>query len=169
MRSLMAGVALVLALGPLLFADDKTPAEGALLGLSARAANTAEKDAFGLGEAIAGRVNGVVAEEPAKDGPAAAIRAGDAILALDANRLYSNDDLQDFVRAAKPGQKVKVLLKRADSKKEETVEVTLGSTPAAKETKIVWQFAGPAQLEAALALAKKDGRKVLVGISGAET
>lgn len=167
MRILMAGAALVLALS--LFADDKAPAEVASLGVTARAANAGEKDALGLGDAIAGRVNGVIAEEPAKDGPAAAIKPGDAILALDANRLYSNDDLLDFVRAAKPGQKVKVLLKRADSKKEETVEVTLGSAPAPKETKIAWQFAGPAQFDAALAFAKKDGKKVLVGISGAET
>lgn len=167
MRFLTACAALVLALS--LFADDKAPAEVASLGVTARAANASEKDALSLGDAIAGRVNGVIAEEPAKDGPAAAIKPGDAILALDGNRLYSNDDLLDFVRAAKPGQKVKVSLKRADSKKEETVEITLGSAPAAKQTKIAWQFAGPAQFEAALALAKKDGKKVLVGISGAET
>src|SRR6185436_11198536 len=106
-----------------------------------------------------------------KDGPAseAGIVAGDALLALDANRIYSNDDIQDFVRAAKPGQRVKVLVRRAESKKEETVEVTLGSVPAPKEAHIEWTFAGPAQLDAALALAKKEGKKVLVGLSGAET
>jgi S1-C subfamily serine protease len=169
MRSYLSSTALVLTLGLLLFAEDKPPAEVARFGAAARAASTPEKEALGLGDAIAGRVNGVIAEEPAKDGPAAAIKAGDAILALDGNRLYSNDDLLDFVRTAKPGQKVKVLLKRAESKKEETVEITLGAAPAPKETKIAWQFAGPAQFDAALALAKKEGKKVLVGISGAET
>lgn len=154
------------------FADEPKPEpEAATLGLGSRAASKEEQSAFKLGDAIAGRVNGVVAEDVAADGAAAkaGIGKGDAVLAVDGNRLYSDDDLQDFVRAAKPGQKVKAVVRRAESKKEETVEVTLGAGKAAAATGISWQFAGPAQLDAALALAKKDGKKVLIGISGAET
>ena len=91
------------------------------------------------------------------------------MLAADSNRLYSDDDLQDFVATAKADQKVKFTLKRADTKKEETVEVTLGAGALPKQPHLMWQYAGPAQLEAALAQAKKDGKKVMVGISGAET
>jgi S1-C subfamily serine protease len=174
MRRFAACLVFAAALTRFLPAEDPKPEkvpQAAVLGAGTRAPDASEKAAFKLGDPLAGRVNGQIVDEVTKDGPAAAagIVAGDAILALDANRLYSNDDLQDFVRAAKPGQKVKVLLRRGESKQEETVEVVLGSAPAPKEAHIEWTFAGPAQLDAALALAKKEGKKVLVGLSGAET
>ncbi|MEK7465792.1 MAG: PDZ domain-containing protein [Planctomycetota bacterium] len=175
MRKLAGGIVLAVSFASLAIAEDPKPEAkpppAALFGAGTRAPDASEKAALSLGDPLAGRVNGQIVEEVAKDGPAGAagITAGDAILALDANRIYSSDDLQDFVRAAKPEQKVKVLLRRGESKKEETVEVTLGSQPRPKEARIEWTFAGPAQLDAALALAKKEGKKVLVGLSGAET
>ncbi|KAF0244302.1 MAG: Peptidase S1C [Planctomycetota bacterium] len=174
MRKLAAFLALVASSATLLVAEDPKPEKAprtALFGAGTRAPDASEKAAFKLGDALAGRVNGQIVEAVAKDSPAATagIAVGDAILALDSNRIYSSDDLLDFLRAAKPEQKVKVLVRRGESKKEESVEVTLGSEAAAKEAHIQWTFAGPAQMDAALALAKKEGKKVLVGLSGAET
>lgn len=170
MKKGLVAAALALAVGwPA--AEEKKAPKPAALGLEARAPSKQEKADFGLGDALAGRVNGTVVESVEKDGPAAAagVKAGDVLLALDDNRLYSNDDLQDFVRASEAGQVVKALLKRAVGKKEETVELTLGAAAAATEKKIDWEFAGPAQMDEALALAKKEKKKVMVGISGAET
>ena len=60
-------------------------------------------------------------------------------------------------------------LKRGDTLKEETVAVTLGSEDGAAWSGVAWTYAGPEQLDDALAEAKKSGKKVLVGASGAET
>ncbi len=48
--------------------------------------------------------------------------------------------------------------------------VSLGANKVEnKDKQFTWQYAGVGQLNAALAAAKKDGKLVLVGLSGAET
>jgi len=147
------------------------PSGPAFLGLTTRAATEDEKKTFKLGDAIAGRVNGTVVEEVAADGPAAkaGIARGDVVLVIDSNRIYSDDDVQDFVRAASAGRKIAVLLRRPALASDELVNVILGAAEGAPPAGIHWEFAGPSQLDAALAEAKKRCTRVMVGISGAET
>jgi PDZ domain-containing secreted protein len=67
----------------------------------------------------------------------------DVVVKFDKNELYSEDDIADFLLVSKPGQKVVVKVQRAKTDKLATVRLELGS--------------------------KKEGRLVLVGLSGAET
>lgn len=161
----------VVCFGLVVVAEEPPAEKHAVLGAASRSPSKDETKALGLGNAIAGRVNGQVVTEVEKGGPAesAGLKAGDALLALGDNLVYSRDDVDDFLRAAAPGAEVKVRVMRAESKKEETLTVTLGSEKGGAFTGIRWDFAGPGQLDEALAAAKKDGKKVLVGISGAET
>lgn len=171
-RGLRRAVAAALVMaGGWLGAEEKKPERVAFAGLVTRGAEDDEKAEFGLGAEIAGRANGVVVETVVKGGPAeaAGIEVGDVVLAFDENRPYSDDELQDCVRSAKAGQKVRVLLKRREGKTEEAVELTLGSTDAPEGRRIAWRYAGPAQMQDALALAKQEGKLVMVGVSGAET
>jgi C-terminal processing protease CtpA/Prc len=114
---------------------------------------------------------GQVVTEVEKGGPAdkAGIGVGDVILKLNENRIYSQDNIRDFLRVTAPETSVRILLKKAGEEKEETLSVILGKSESAEAKGIAWQFASLEQLEPALALAKKEGRKVLIGISGAET
>jgi C-terminal processing protease CtpA/Prc len=144
----------------------------AFLGAETRAPTMEEATRYGL-KGNRGRPNGQVVTAIQKGGPAesAGVQKGDILLRLDANEIFSRDDLDDFVRVSKPGVTVKLLLKR-DSKEME-LPLTLGERPLneqeAKASRFAWDFAGPAQLDAALKQAKKEGKSVLVGLSGAET
>ncbi len=92
---------------------------------------------------------------------------------LDENAITSNDAIRDFLRVTKPGQKVRVTLKRAETLKTEEVHVKLGrrriAAEEARKSRFTWNFAGLAQLNQALAYAKKQNKQVIVGLSGAET
>jgi len=100
----------------------------------------------------------------------ATLAASDVLLILDANKVFSRDDIEDFLRVSQPGAQVKVLVKRAGTYKEETVTVTLGAKKVEdKDKHFAWQFAGLGQLDAAQAAAKKDGKLVFVGLSGSDT
>jgi S1-C subfamily serine protease len=138
--------------------------EQAVLGVETRAPGADEARRAGLPQGV--RIQGQIVTSVESKSPAekAGIKAGDILLTLDANALYSRDDLLDFVAAAKPGAKVKAAVRRGE--KDETVEIELGRRKAAA---FPWEFAGLAQLDAAREAAKKAGKRVLVGLSGAET
>ncbi len=154
-------IALVLALAL------QSDAKAAHLGLESRAPTQKEGKDLGL-PVLVGRHLGQIVESVEKDGPAAkaGLQEGDIVLQLDENKLYSRDELDDFVATAKPGAKVRAKVKRGD--KEEDVAVALGERR--REAKaVVWEYSGPAQLAAAIEEAKKRRTLVLIGISGAET
>jgi predicted metalloprotease with PDZ domain len=150
----------------------ETPApKGAGIGVESRAATAEEAKTYGLDQ-LKGCPAGQFVSAVEKGGPAekAGLQAGDMLVALDANKFYSRDDLDDFLRVSEPGAKVKATVKRAGTFKEETLTVTLGaSTKAASNGQFRWQYAGVGQLDQALAAAKKANKPVLVGLSGAET
>ena len=146
------------------------PPKAAVLGAESRAPTAEEAKTYGLA-GLHGRPAGLYITGVEKGRPAdkAGLAEGDVLLSLEANKFFSRDDLDDFLRTARPGSKVKALVKRADTFSEETVTVTLGSGPAANGGHFSWQFAGTAQLDRALAAAKKENKLVLIGLSGAET
>jgi S1-C subfamily serine protease len=134
------------------------------LGVETRQLTRAEAQELGLAT-LAGRPQGRRVTSVRKEGPAdkAGIREGDTIVSLNGGLLYSQDDLDDLLRSAKPGAKAKAAL--AGGKE---IEVTLGEAQG-EPPKFRWDYAGPARLDDALAQAKKEGKLVLVGLSGAET
>jgi predicted metalloprotease with PDZ domain len=162
-------------------ADEAKPTTAAL-GAETRIPTGEEAKAYGLSRhkltlppgfvmTGVGCTNGQYVKAVERDGPAdkAGLKQGDVILSLDSNKLYSRDDLADFLRVMKPGAKVRALVKRARTFKEEKVTLTLGTGPELSGKGIVWQHAGLSQLDAALTAAKKDRKLVLVGLSGGDT
>jgi serine protease Do len=143
----------------------------ASLGAETRNCTQEDAKAYGLGRQKVGCINGQYVKAVDKDGPAdkAGLKEGDVILSLDSNRLYSRDDLLDFLGVTKAEAKVEVLVKRAGTFKEEKVSFTLSTAPGPSGKGIVWQYSGLGQLDAALAIAKKEGKPVVVGLSGADT
>lgn len=143
------------------------PKKVAVLGFESRAPSLQEAKERNL--PIDVRVNGQMVTGVVKGGPAdrAGLQKGDMILKLDENAIYSRDDIDDFERAAKPGQKVKVHLQRDKAME---IELALGEREAAaEEVGFAWQYASLGQLDAALKDAKEQKKAVLVGLSGAET
>ncbi len=149
------------------------PKYATYLGLSSRAPTVEEVEAFDLELRV--RHRGQIVQRVKEGSPAAraGLKPGDAIISFDNNDLYSFDDVRDFVRVSRPGQKVRVRLKHKGSAKEVVVRVELGrkklSGQRAKREELQWNFASLAQLEDALEQAKKLKKPLLVGISGAET
>ena len=147
------------------------PAKADTLGAELRLPTADEAKEYQLAKLV-GKVQGQYVSRVEKDGPAekVGLKAGDVLLVLDANKVFSHDDVEDFLRVSQPGAEVKVLVKRAGTYKEEMVTVTLGANKVEdKDKHFTWQFAGLGQLDPALAAAKKDGKLVLVGLSGADT
>jgi predicted metalloprotease with PDZ domain len=151
-------------------ADEARPKRLAALGAETRLPTANEVKTYQLARLI-GKVQGQYVSTLAKDGPAenAGLKAGDVLLALDANTICSRDDLEDFLRVSAPGTKVRALVKRAGTFQQERVTVTLGTGPEASAQGLTWQYAGHAQLDAALAASKKEGKPLLIGLSGADT
>jgi S1-C subfamily serine protease len=143
----------------------------ASLGAATRAPTKEEVDKLGLKVDVCAR--GQVVTEVAEGGAAAksGLVAGDVIVKLDRVELFSEDDVADILRVNSPGKTVEAAVLRAASKKEEVLQMALGSQEVAapEAARMEWQFASLANLDAALAKAKKEGRLVLVGLSGAET
>jgi C-terminal processing protease CtpA/Prc len=154
-----------------LLADEETAAKRATLGAETRVPTADEVKTYQLSKLV-GKVQGQYVSGMDKSGPAekAGLKVGDVLLSLDANKVFSRDDIEDFLRVSRPDSKVKVLVKRADTYKEETVTLALGTAKTEdKDKHFTWQYAGLGQLDAALGAAKKDGKLVLVGLSGADT
>lgn len=116
---------------------------------------------------LQGRLVDSVSEESAAE--AAGIRSGDVLLQLDEMALYSQDDIDDFVSVHQPGDRVRATVVRGATHQREELPVELGAGPARSKDGIDWQYASLAQLPAALELARAEKKKVLVGLSGAET
>lgn len=156
------------ALSVLSFADEGD-VRGAALGIGTKQPTKEEGVDFKL-EAIAGRWCGRLVTSVEEDGPAskAGLAVGDVLVRIGANDLYSQDDLDDVLRVAQRGAEATLVVKRAGTHEEESLTTTLDAATAAGDG-LTWHFAGPGQIEEALALAKKEGKTVLVGLSGAET
>jgi serine protease Do len=130
-----------------------------------------EANAYQLATLV-GRTQGQYITGVEKGGSAqkAGLKAGDVVLALDDNKVYSRDDVEDFLQVSQPDSKVKLLVKRAGTYKVEAVTITLGAKEVEdKQRHFTWQYAGQGQMDAALAAARRDGKLVLVGLSGADT
>ena len=143
----------------------------ASLGIKSRAPSRKEVKELGLKWEV--RAQGQIVTEVSEDDAAAkaGIQKGDVLLQLDDNEIFSLDDIADFLRVSKPGQKVDLRLWRAKNSEQETLSVSLGSKQvrAASKPELEWQFASLGQLAAALAEAKNADKLLLVGLSGAET
>lgn len=148
--------------------EKEQPRKEGDLGFQTRAPTIEEARNRGLPVDV--RVQGQVIESLKAGGPAdeAGLAKGDVILKLNENRLYSRDHLEDFLRVTLPGTTVTATVRRAGADKDTELKVVLGERES-KERRILWQYASLEQLGEALHRAKKDGRNVLVGISGAET
>jgi S1-C subfamily serine protease len=151
-----------------LVSQDKDTRKEAQLGAGTRAPTKEEVKEYELPTTV--RVQGQVVDsvEPGSPAEKAGIAKGDVILKLGENKIYSRDTIEDFLHVTKPGTEITVLIKRAKSFKEEEIKLKLGEREV-KGRRFAWDYASLEQLEQALAQAKKDGKKVLVGLSGAET
>jgi len=153
---------------PAIESGDQSNAER-VLGVLTDAPDARTARAMGLATRLRteGRVvTGVLSGSPADR---AGIRTGDVILELGNNRLYSRDGLEDFIKTARPGT-VPVLFKRAGTKTERTVQISLSNDDLPQAgAGIRWQYSGMGQLDEALAAAKQQGKRLLVGLSGSET
>ncbi|MBI4617860.1 MAG: hypothetical protein HY720_29880 [Planctomycetes bacterium] len=161
------GVTLLLAAGAAL-AQDEVP-RGATLGIETRVPTAEEGQAYGL-ERSTGRWQGRYVES-VREGSAAAragIVAGLVLIALDENVLCSSDDLSDFLRVARGGSRATAWIARP-SGAQDRIEVELDAGEAGAQAEIGWEYAGLGQLDEALEAAKKAGKGVMVGLSGAET
>jgi membrane-associated protease RseP (regulator of RpoE activity) len=110
-------------------ADETKTVQRAALGAETRVPTGDEAKAYQL-DKLVGKIQGQYIIAVEKDGPAAkaGLKAGDVLLALDANKVFSRDEIDDLLRVSTPGSKVKALVKRADTHKEENVTVALGAT-----------------------------------------
>lgn len=147
------------------------PALPAALGAKLRAPTSEEIRRYGLNR-LKHSPNGLYLTAIDKGGAAekAGLKKGDVLLALDENKMFSQDDLNDFLQVSHTGTRVQAIVKRTDTLKEEKVAVTLeAGEKAAVGNKFAWQYASLGQLEKAIAAAKKEGKLVFVGLSGADT
>ena len=108
--------------------------------------------------------------KPGSSAAAAGLLQGDVLLRLDDNDLYSADDIADFLSVSAPGDRVAVKFLRAGEAEPRQATVLLGSQGSGpEENTLRWQYAGLGQLPSALAAARAQKKKVMVGLSGAET
>lgn len=143
----------------------------AMLGISTRAPTAKQTKSLGLKMEV--RVRGQIVTRLTLGGAAAeaGIKVGDVLIRLDQNEIFSQDDIVDFLAVAKPGQDVAVLVQRAGGAGEESIKLSLGSkrVRAPFVAKLEWQYASLGQMSDAFAEAKKEGKAILLGLSGAET
>jgi len=148
------------------------PLGGASLGVETETPSAEVAEAMALETRV--RVEGrrVRSAEPGGAAARAGIAPGDVLLRIGGNALFSQDDLDDFLAiAASPGEQVEVVLKRPGRAEPRTVPVTLGRRPERKGLRdgIAWQYASLEQLPAALEEARSKKKRILAGLSGAET
>ncbi len=143
----------------------------ATLGVETRAPSKEECVRYALKLDV--RYQGQMIHRLAKDSVAAkaGIRRGDIILMIDKVKIFSSDDIHDVLMVRRPGQTVTLQLTRGKDKKKQTLRLKLGEQkiPARKGPRLTWHHAGLPYLKNALAQAKKERKRVLVGLSGAET
>jgi S1-C subfamily serine protease len=143
----------------------------ATVGMETRAPNKEERRKYSLKFEV--RSQGQVVTGLARGGAAAkaGIRKGDIILKIEKVEIFSQDDIRDIVMVRKPGQKIVMDVIRGKSKKNTSLEVKLGEKKirATKKSRLEWDYAGIGYLKDALARAKREQKRVLVGLSGAET
>ena len=155
-------------------ADAKTPKQSekiATLGVETRAPSKEERVRYALKLDV--RYQGQMIRRLTKDGVSAkaGIRRGDIILMIDKVHIFSSDDIHDVLMVRRPGQTVTLQLTRGKDKKQQTLRLKLGEQkiPARKGPRLTWHYAGLPYLKNALAQAKRERKRVLVGLSGAET
>lgn len=108
--------------------------------------------------------------DPKGAAAAAGLLKGDVLLSLADNDLYSADDIADFLAVTSPGTRVAVHYKRAGETESRQATVLLGSQASGRSANALrWQYSGLGQLSAALEEARAKKKKVVVGLSGAET
>ena len=172
----LAAASLVLALGSCSTTPaDTAPHEGsaairkATLGLSTSVPSRELAETLELDNKV--RVHGRVIDRV--EGPVvdAGLRKGDVLLKLGDVDLYSADDISDFLSVSSPGARIPVTFKREGSTTVREAIVWLGEgEPAAKDgSEIRWQFASLGQMPQALEVARAQKKKIMVGLSGAET
>ena len=143
---------------------------GASFGARTRAPSDAEAKAMGLPFDV--RMQGQAIDSIVPGGPAsrAGLHTGDVVLRLDDNVLYSRDDVHDFLRAADAGTSVDIHLRRSGTAVDMVLPIVLGSpTGELAGSGIEWEYASLAQLPSAMDRAHAEQRRLLVGLSGAET
>lgn len=146
-----------------------TTAAGATLGVTTEIPSRELAREMGLEFQI--RQQGRLVESVAEGSAAssAGIRTGDVLVQLGEVTLYSQDDIDDFLSVSEPGAQVRATLVRGDTRERRELSITLGSGSAPPPGTMRWQYASLAQLPAALEEARAEMKKVLVGLSGAET
>lgn len=155
-------------------ADAETPKEFekiATLGVETRAPTKEECARYALELNV--RYKGQLIERMTKDGVAAraGLQLGDVILMFDKVEIFSSDDLRDLLVVREPGQEVTLQILRGKDKKKVSVRLNLGEQkiPKRKDPRLTWHHAGLPYLKDALVQAKKEGKRVLIGLSGADT
>lgn len=139
------------------------------LGVETRVPSEETVEAMSLPHRVRQQGREIVSLEP--DGAAArlGLSEGDVLLRADGVDLYSQDDLLDVVRVRKPGDRIRLLLVRSGRTDAEELEVELGRGELRRPDSLRWQYASLAQLPRALEEARAAKKKVMVGLSGAET
>jgi thiol-disulfide isomerase/thioredoxin len=119
------------------------------------------------------RIRGRLVTDVEQDSAAAkaGIKPGDVLVRLGDNELYSADDISDFLSTSKPGDQVTLTYKRPGSPEKHEALVTLGGgeQSLARGPRFKWHYSGLVQLPQALGEARAKKKRVLVGLSGAET
>lgn len=112
------------------------------------------------------RIEAVLPGSPAE---AAGLGVGDVLVELDGVVPFSQDDVDDVVAVHRPGDRIEATRIDPRSGERHTVLVELGRGEPAGGKGIRWQHASLAHLSDALRQARAQKKKVLVGLSGAET
>jgi PDZ domain-containing secreted protein len=109
-----------------------------------------------------------VVESVTEPAASAGVRKGDILFAVGDVDLYSQDDLDDVLRASRPGEEVVLAVKRGGEEVRK-VAVRLGFEAGPGTAGIAWRYASLANLPRARQEARAGKKNVLVGLSGAET
>jgi len=143
----------------------------ATIGLTTSVPPSETAEAMALADNV--RVHGRFVDQVEANGPAAeaGLQPGDVLLQLGDNDLYSADDVADFLAVSSPGDRIPVAFKRSGDVQARQTTVTLGELrkTEAPGSGLRWTFAGLGQLPKALETARAKKKKVMVGLSGAET
>ena len=144
------------------------PRQVANLGVQTRAPSAEEAESMKLPRGV--RPQGQVVETVEEGGAAekAGIKPGDVLLSLRGTPLHSRDVLEDLEAVTPPGSVVDVGIRRKSTGASETLRVSPAAGPSPRRG-IAWDYAGLEQIEEAIAQARREGKPVLIGISGAET